>query len=452
MNRRFGLLLFAALLSAPAWAQLPTTIANNRVTPDEPFAGGESAMPVGVISDIMVVGNWADDDLANNAGAVWSFKWNGVEWAQEQKITPPNPAANMAFGWSLAVEEQVDSGEAWLAVGAPQTNTNEGAVHLYERVGDTWTFRQTLTTEDQDSYGFDVDINVDIRTGNEEPQWDLVAGAPAYRFDGNAFNTGTVFTSTLNDLNLWTPGAIPLGAETLPGNNPQYGRSVALDGDVIIAGGPALQVDGNNGAGAVIVFTRGQFSPFAGNTPIHNPDPLMNELNGAGFGTDVDVVKQLIPPRHPTGDYYFVVGAPNPTVANQSGTVYVIDPANGFQTLGRPQDVQGNDRFGTAVRFSEDLESGDHRILAGTRGPGNGLSGAVYVYDQPQLDQPWAPIAELVIPGTDQSPGNTARVCEDVAAWNANGLLAIATSNTVIGSDAVYITTPPLLIDGFENQ
>ena len=407
-------------------------------------------MPVGVISDLMVVGNWNDSDLANNAGAVWSFKWNGVDWVEQQKITPPGAEANMAFGWSLAVDEQVDTGEAWLAVGAPQTNSNRGAVHLYERVGDNWDFRQTLTTEDQDFYGFDVDINVDIRAGQAEFQWDLVAGAPSYRFDGNGFNTGTVFVSTLNNLNEWTPGAIPLGAETLPGNNPQYGRSVALDGDVIIAGGPSLQVDGNNGAGAVIVFTRGQFSPFAGNTPVPNPDPVSNEPSGAGFGTDVDVVKQLTPPRNPTGNYYFLVGAPNPTSANQSGSVYIINSSSGMQTLVRPQDVQGNDRFGKAVRFSEDLEGGDHRILAGTRGPGNGLSGAVYVYDQAQLNQPWEPIAELVISEPDQSPGNTAKVCESVAAWNANGLLAIATSNALVGDDAVYINTPPLLKDGFE--
>jgi hypothetical protein len=69
-------------------------------------------MPVGLISDMMVVGNHTDSDLFNNAGAVWSFKWNGTDWVQVQKITPPSAAANMWFGWSLAVEEQVDTGEA----------------------------------------------------------------------------------------------------------------------------------------------------------------------------------------------------------------------------------------------------------------------------------------------------------------------------------------------------
>lgn len=260
-----------------------------------------------------------------------------------------------------------------------------------------------------------------------------------------------MFFSFLNNLGLWTPGGIPLGAETLPGNNPQYGRSVAIDGDVIIAGGPTLQVDGNNGAGAVIIFTRGQFTPFAGNAPIVNPNPVTDELNGAGFGSDVDVVKQLIPPRNPTGSYYFVIGAPNPTSANPNGSIYVISPADGNVNLLRPQDLQGNDRFGRAVRFSEDLEAGDHRILAGTRGPGTGLSGAVYVYDQSQLNQPWEPVSEFVISGTDQPPGNSARVCEGVAAWHENGLVAIATSNAMTGNDAVYINTPPLLIDGFED-
>lgn len=175
MKIQVGLfLLFFSIINV-AWAQLPTVEISNRVEASEPFSGGDAAMPVGVISDLMVVGNWNDSDIANNAGAVWSFKWDGLNWVEQQKITPPDAAANMAFGWSLAVEEQVDTGEAWLAVGAPQTNSNRGAVHLYERVGDDWVFRQTLTTEEQDFYGFDVDINVDIPAGQSEPQWDLVA-------------------------------------------------------------------------------------------------------------------------------------------------------------------------------------------------------------------------------------------------------------------------------------
>jgi hypothetical protein len=293
---------------------------------------------------------------------------------------------------------------------------------------------------------------VDIAIGQEEFQWDLAVGAPSYRFEGNGSNTGTVFMSTLNSLGLWTPGAIPLGADELAGINPQYGRSVALDGDVVIAGGPSMQVDGNNGAGAIIVFSRGEFSPWAGNTPVLNPDPVTNELNGAGFGTDVDVVKQLTPPRNPTGNYYYVVGAPNPTSVNAGGTVYVLEPGGGgftFNTLTRPENAQGNDRFGIAVRFQQDLENGDHRLLAGTRGPNSGNSGAVYVYDQSDFNEPWLPKTQLAISDTDQSPGSTAKVCQSIATWNS--LVAIGAPNGQGGKDAVYSNPVILFKDGFED-
>jgi hypothetical protein len=241
MQHCLFLLLITVLISPIARGELPTQIVTQRVTPAEAMGGGESAMPVGLISDMMVLGNWNYSGDFSNGGAVWSFKRVGSDWVQVQKITPPGAAANQAFGWSLAVEEQVDTGEAWLAVGAPQTDSNGGAVHLYQRDGDSWIFEQTLSSEDQDSFGFDVDINVDIHIGMEVFQWDLVVGAPSYTFAGNGFNTGTIFVSFLNSLGLWTQGAIPLGADELTGNNPQHGNSVALDGDVIIAGGPALQ-------------------------------------------------------------------------------------------------------------------------------------------------------------------------------------------------------------------
>lgn len=447
MNLRSLMLFISVLISPSLLAQLPTQVVSNRVAPDEPMGGGESAMPVGLISDMMVLGHWAYSDEFINAGVVWSFKWTGSDWAQVQKITPPDAAANNGFGWSLAVEEQVDTGEAWLAIGAPYTDGNKGAVHLYLRDGDSWVFKQTLTTPGNDFYGFDVDINVDIPIEMEEYQWDLAVGAPSHKFDGNPSNTGTVFASSLNSLGLWTPGAIPLGAETLAGVNPQYGRSVALDGDVIIAGAPSMRVDGNNGAGAVIVFTRGKFSPWAGNTPVLNPDPVTNALNGAGFGTDVDVVKQVTFPRQPTGNYYYAIGAPNPTTANQSGTVYVLD-GGVFQTLTRPENIQTNDRFGTAVRFREDLEEGDHHLLAGTRGPNAGASGAVYLYDQVDFNEPWLPLSQLTVSGTDQAPGWTATICQSVAAWDS--LIAIATSNAQGGNDAVYSNPVDVFKDSFE--
>lgn len=439
------------LLSAPAWSQLPEQTVSSRVTADEPIFNGGPSMPVGLISDMMVWGNFNDSEIVDSGGAVWSFKWDGMKWVQVQKITPPNPVKGDWFGWSLAVEEQVDTGEAWLVVGAHKTDSESGAVHLYQREGDLWVFKQTLTAPGVNWYGYDVDINVDIAAGQDDFQWDLVAGAPLHRFAGNTSNTGTVFVSTLNALGLWTPGAIPLGAETLPVNNSLFGHSVALDGDVIIAGGPLTRVDGNNSAGAVIVFTRGTFSPFAGNTPVFNPDPVTDAINGAQFGTDVDVVKQLTPPRNPTGDYIFVVGAPSSTTANPHGTVYILEPGDGsaFQTLPRPENLQGNDKYGIAVKFREDLEGGDHQILACSRGPGLGASGGIYVYDQPALDQPWAPIGQLVLDGIDVAPGNSGQICQNLAAWNSQ--VAIAVPNSLPGNDAVYSNIVVLLNTGFED-
>jgi hypothetical protein len=211
----------------------------DRIVADENWVYNEAAMPVGLISDMMLVGIPNDSEAAASAGAVWVFKREGGQWVQKQKILPVDPLMGMHFGWSLSVEEQIDTGEAWLVVGAPHTNTSEGRVYLFERSGDTWVHNTYLTTDQSDFYGFDVDINVDIPIGQEEFQWTMVAGAPSYRFDGKQHNTGTVFISSRSGSGNWPPGAIPLGADTITSVNPQVGRAVAIDGDVVIAGAPS---------------------------------------------------------------------------------------------------------------------------------------------------------------------------------------------------------------------
>lgn len=444
---RWIFVIVLILLLTNAWAQLPTHEVSNRVAASDPISGAGSAMPVGLISDLMVVGDYADDEAGTGVGAVFSFKWNGSDWVEVQKIIPPNPQDGMWFGWSLSVDEQVDSGEAWLAVGAHRYAGNAGRVDLFERQGDLWVYKQTLENPGANFYGFDLDINVDIAPGQVIWQWDLVVGAPAHRFIPNSHNTGTVFVSMLNSLGLWTQGAIPLGAETFEGVNPQYGRSVALDGDVIIAGAPSLMVNGNKGAGAVAIFTRGQFSPWAGNTPIENPDAIKDELQGSNFGTDVDVVKQVVSPRNPTGEYYYLIGAPLRTINDDVGQVYLLE-GNTWNTLNRPENSLGNDRFGSAVRFREDLENGNHQAIACARDTGTGGTGSVYLFDQTNFGQPWLPKATFVIGDADVQPGSEAVICRDLAAWGP--MLAIAAPNGVPTQSAVYSNPVIIKSDGFE--
>lgn len=443
------MLFLAAVLSlAPRVALTQMQTIEQRLTGSDPWHRNESFMPVGLISDMLVVGIPNDSESANGAGAVFVFKRNGQNWTEVQKILSPAAQVNGRFGWSLSVDEQVDTGEAWLAVGTPFEDASVGQVHLYARDGDTWVHQQSLTSEEADSFGHDVAINVDIPIGQKDWQWTLAIGAPAYRFDGKAFNTGAVFTSFLT-ADVWSGGAIPLGLEAAAtANNSQIGYSVALDGDTLIAGAPTQQVDGQNSAGAVFVFTRGEFSPWAGGLALENPDAIEGEqFGGARFGHDVAITKQIVPVRVPTGNYVFVIGAPDDTSEIAGGQAYIWDGSE-LQRLTRPDRSMAGDNFGWAVTMRQDLVNGDHEVLISSRVAGDGANGAVFIYNQSDLVDPWLMSHHVVLGDGDTLPASSANVGQDVAAWD--GWVAVATSNLAGNADAVYSNPLILHEDGFE--
>jgi hypothetical protein len=427
-----------------------------RVVADETW-GGNVEMPVGLISDMMVVGIQSEDEAGLLAGAVWVFKRVGQQWVQTQKILPTSPMNNMRFGRSLSIEQQIDTGEAWMAVGAPTFN-NKGRVDMYRRVGDTWVYHSSLSLPDGltgSLFGQDVSINVDIPIDEEDPLWTVAIGMPGFIYTGESTSKGAVFISNLNSLDNWTIPGMPLA--TTPGsdaNLAQIGNSVAIDGDVIVAGAPQHIVSGQGLAGAIYVYRRSAAGTWAEETVFGNPDAINGEVTGgAYFGQQVAIAKQIIPPSVVTGNYYYLVGAPINTSEHTGGQAYIIQHSAGaitnYQRIFRPDQNEAEDRFGWEVAIGQDLTGGDHELLITSRHYGDGSQGAVFVYNQSDLNEPWIARQHLVI--TDlaaNQPGFSANFGAAVAAWE--GLIAVSATNAASNWDAIY--TNPIIVhrSGFE--
>ena len=60
---------------------------------------------IAVIGDIAVLSAHGDDDVANNAGAFYVFRWSQEdgEWAEGQKLTASDGAVSDLFGFSLSM-------------------------------------------------------------------------------------------------------------------------------------------------------------------------------------------------------------------------------------------------------------------------------------------------------------------------------------------------------------
>jgi hypothetical protein len=97
-------------------------------------------LSVAADSNILVVGAWGVDCPAGrDCGAAYVFRFNGLEWIEEQKIAPVDPIEYEYFGGSVAVGEDV------VLVGADSGN----AAYVFDWNGLKWAQDQKLVPSDE---------------------------------------------------------------------------------------------------------------------------------------------------------------------------------------------------------------------------------------------------------------------------------------------------------------
>jgi hypothetical protein len=207
-------------------------------------------------------------------------------WSPVAKIVSPTPAANDDFGFSVAV-----SGTT-IAIGAPGAAGGRGAVLVYQLVGGTWTYVQTLADPSAvTTDGFGTSVAIAGTT--------LAAGAT-----GDSSSAGAVYVYTRSGAT-WT-GATKLPAT--PSASALLGASLAMSATTIVAGAPS---DTSGGAkGAAWVFT-GTGASWTVQKQIANPNAQTAERFGGAIDIDVDTL---------------VVGAPFAACGTkaQCGAAYVF--------------------------------------------------------------------------------------------------------------------------------
>ena len=163
-------------------------------------------------------------------------------WVLNDKLTAYPAIAKEKFGCSVATDGN------WLAVGATDTLVGRfratGAVHIFERVGDDWFFRQTLFNPKPASFqafGNSIALRQDH----------LVVGS----WGSDTF-AGRAFVYTRNESGLWALSQTLEASDPQEGKPALFGWSVSLDmpatGSGVIAIGRVNDAD--TSTGAVYVF------------------------------------------------------------------------------------------------------------------------------------------------------------------------------------------------------
>lgn len=200
--------------SGTTWAEPMKLIASS------PGEAGFFGVSVAIAKSTALVGAW-DDGSAKNAGAVFVYANDGMSWTNQSTLVPTDPSNEDLFGFSVAL-----SGDRALigASGGDDRGTDSGAAYLFVRNGTTWAQDQKLLPTDGaagDVFGYSVAI------------WDDLATIGAYWDDDRGDYSGAAYTFSLTDGN-WVEQDKHAPSDGIEGQ--KFGCSVALDGDMAIAG------------------------------------------------------------------------------------------------------------------------------------------------------------------------------------------------------------------------
>ena len=274
------LLALTAILAAVMLAGVSAVAAQQlapptKITTPEFNVGYRVGWSVDVSADYAVIGAYGENrGGAQNIGAAYVYQWNGTNWDNPQKLTAPDGVAQDEFGWAVAVSTPGTLANPWVAVGAwidDDEGNAPGKVYLYERVNNTWTYRQTLDAgtdaANLDHFGYALDF---------APAGDaLLVGVPGS--DINAQDSGAAY------LFEWNTGTSDWGQtqRLLPDSPTQlegFGYSVALSADTALIGAPFDAL----GRGTVYTFETGTTNPLDFDQAITGSDSI-----GASFSRPV---------------------------------------------------------------------------------------------------------------------------------------------------------------------
>jgi RHS repeat-associated protein len=281
---------------------------------------------------------------SSEAGAVWVFTRSEGRWSQQgKKLTGGAEESGKArFGSSVALSSDGNTA----VVGAPDDNSEAGAVWVFTRSEGKWTQQgKKLTGGEEEKgkarLGSSVALSSDGNT--------VVVGAP-----GDSSEAGAVWVFTRSE-GKWTQQGKKLAGGAEESGKGSFGSSVALssEGSTALVGAP----DDNSEAGAVWVFTRSegtwsqQGKKLAGGA---------EEKGKARFGSSVALSSE---------GSTALVGAPYDSI--EAGAVWVFTRSEGTWSQQGKKLTDGealsDALFGSSVALSSD---GNTALIGG---PGGGI-------------------------------------------------------------------------------
>ncbi len=237
-----------------------------------PSTGAALGFSVAIDGDTIVAGALRESHPSiTRAGSAYVFVRSGTTWSEQAILRASDAAADDYLGSDVAIDGDTAIVGAW-EDDHSGFSTN-GSAYVFVRSGMTWSEQAILRASDTYHwayFGGSVDLDADTAIVGAFGQWH--SGLPEA---GSAY----VFTRTGT---AWSEQGILRASDAASGDD--LGASVAIEGDVAIAGANGVSVGGVAGAGSVYAFERAG-STWAEASAVRPPAPEA----AAAFGFDVSL-------------------------------------------------------------------------------------------------------------------------------------------------------------------
>ncbi len=356
---------YVFVMGAGGWASMTET-AKLTASDGEPF--DLFGFAVAIDGDTIVVGAMGDDlGVVTNQGAAYVFVRPLTGWVnatETAKLTASDAALADEFGCAVSVSRDVIVvGSRW-ADNAPPGD--QGAAYVFVRPGGGWT-TATQTAKLSATGGMPSDLlGASVAIDRDT----IVAGAPGR--DGTAANEGAAYVFEEPGGGWANMTQTARLTALVPGSLDELGISVAIDGNVAVAGAWGAEVGGNVSQGAAYVYERpgGAWVDATETAQLTASDGAPTDFFGVSVATGGDAVI--------VGAYQNDVGASS----SQGSAYYFVAPAAGWVSATENEklvaaDGAAGDEFGRAVAIAEGVAVVGSHLSSGSN------TGAAYVFDIP---------------------------------------------------------------------
>jgi hypothetical protein len=127
-----------------SWSQ------QQKLTPSDGATGDNFGYSVSIEDNYAIMGARRDGDKGPLSGSAYIFKYDGTNWIKQQKLTASDGAAYIYFGCSVSITTDY-------AVIGNGAGSNSGAAYTFKYNGRDWTENEKLTPSGENSFfGYSV--------------------------------------------------------------------------------------------------------------------------------------------------------------------------------------------------------------------------------------------------------------------------------------------------------